>query len=286
MNYSDAAVRLSQMELLLKWEGRLNNARVRDLFGISQVRSSEWIREFRDSNPSWTTWDPKAKSFYPTVEYQKHRHGAGSEALNHESSLARYIVLVGLPYGSERAQASRIVWAAYPDLSVPDPFIYSAVLTAARDRKMAEITYRSMRQPVAHRRLISPHSIVRAGRRWHVRAFCSQSQLFKDFSLGRIDKVKVLDAPGEGAEADDQGWNTLVRLKLVAHPSLSSDQARLIEAEYFHGKKSHAQDCRQALVNYVIQDLRAATNVNTQHPPDFQIAVANLGELEPWLFPA
>jgi hypothetical protein len=287
MNHSDKVLRQGQMELLLRWEGRLNNARVRELFDLSQVRASEWIREFRDSNPTWTEWDSKARSFYPTVTFQKHRHEGGGQLFDQEYSLSRYLVLAGIPHGGDRAEASRIVWAAYPDLSVPDPSIFSAVLTAARERRLAEITYRSMRQPVAHRRLISPHSIVRAGRRWHVRAYCSESQLFKDFSLGRIDSVKLLvDQRAEGDESDDHEWNELVQLKLVAHPALSQDQARLIEAEYFDGKKALKQSCRQALVNYVIQDLRAATNVDIQHPPDFQIAVANVKDLAKWLFPA
>jgi hypothetical protein len=67
---------------------------------------------------------------------------------------------------------------------------------------------------------------------------------------------------------------------------LSQDQARLIEAEYFDGAKALEQSCRQALVNYVIQDLRAATNADVQRPPDFQIAVANVKDLAKWLFPA
>lgn len=273
------------MELLLRWEGRLNNARVRELFGLSTVRASEWIREFRESNPTWTEWDSKARSFYPTVTFQKHRHGRG-RLVDQEYSLARYLILAGLPHGEDRAEGSRIVWAAYPDLSIPDPSIFSAVLTAARERRLTEITYRSMRQPVAHKRLISPHSIVRAGRRWHARAYCHESHLFKDFALGRIDSVRLLDQPAEGNESDDHAWNEQVQLSLVAHPALSPDQARLIESEYFDGKKTLSQSCRRALMNYVIQDLRAATDVDTQRPPDFQIAVANAKDLAKWLFPS
>jgi hypothetical protein len=287
MNYSETRLRQVQMELLLRWEGRLNNARVRELFGLSPVRASEWIREFRESNPTWTEWDSKAKSFYPTATFQRCRDGAGTPLFDQEYSFSRYLVLAGFPHGGDRAQTSPIVWAAYPDLAVPDPSVFSVVLTAARERRMVEITYRSMRQPVAHKRLISPHSIIRAGRRWHVRAYCNQSQGFKDFSLGRIGSIQLqANKPAEGSEAEDHSWNELAQIKLVAHPGLTRDQAKLIEAESFSGNKSLMQSCRQALVNYVIQDLRAATNVEAQRPPDFQIAVANVKELAQWLFPA
>jgi hypothetical protein len=38
-------------------------------------------------------------------------------------------------------------------------------------------------------------------------------------------------------------------------------------------------------VSYFIQDVRAAMDVKKQRPPDYQLAVANLDEVRPWLFP-
>lgn len=282
MNVSDAEFRQKQLELLLRWEGRLNNGRVRDLFGISQVRASEWIREFRDHHPTWTVWDSKARSFYATVLYQRQSLEDEPET---ESSLSRYLVLAGLPFREQGADTSGIVWAAYPDLLAPNPTIFAAVLAASRDGVVAEISYRSMRQPKLHTRLVSPHSIVRAGRRWHMRAYCHQSQMFKDFALGRMGTVRRTDLVGESSESEDHDWNRRVKLKLVAHPALTADQAALVEAEYFGGKKSSTHRCRLALVNYVIQDLRVATDYKAQLPPGYQIAVANVDELAKWLFP-
>jgi hypothetical protein len=39
------------------------------------------------------------------------------------------------------------------------------------------------------------------------------------------------------------------------------------------------------LIGYFIQDVRAAIDTKSQQPPDYQLAVANIEEVRPWLFP-
>ena len=40
--------RLTLLELLLVWEGRIYRSRVCELFGIGLPRASQWIKEIRD----------------------------------------------------------------------------------------------------------------------------------------------------------------------------------------------------------------------------------------------
>jgi predicted DNA-binding transcriptional regulator YafY len=82
--------------------------------------------------------------------------------------------------------------------------------------------------------------LIRAGRRWHARAFCSTNRDFRDYALGRIENAKLLDPPSEQLDHDDKAWMTKVAVRLVAHPDLT---------------------------------------------PDYQLAVANIEEVRPWLFP-
>jgi hypothetical protein len=58
--------RLSILTALLLWEGRLNNSRLRQLFQISSVRASEWMREFREKYPDLLELDSKTKSYLAT----------------------------------------------------------------------------------------------------------------------------------------------------------------------------------------------------------------------------
>lgn len=265
------------LSCLAIWEGRLTNRRLRELFDISSVRASEWIREFRDRHPGWLDIETKTKSFIATLV-------AYRESSAPTASLAQYLSLIGLPNAPSATAAPQCVWAAFPDLSPPDPRIYSAISIAIRDRTEATITYRSMREPRPHQRTISPHNLVRAGRRWHVRAYCVETGDFRDYSLRRIQEVIPRESPALKCDADDTAWSTAVEVRLVAHPALSDEQQDLIRFEYFDKTAARVYTCRGALVGYFIQDVRAALDPTKQQPPDYQLAVENVDELRPWVF--
>jgi predicted DNA-binding transcriptional regulator YafY len=277
--------RLVLMESLLLWEGRLNNGRLRELFDLSGVRASEWIREFREAHPDWALWDSRTRSYHAVPEAYRRRGNAAGRRQEEAASLSQYLALVGIPHATGDSPSGRALWSAFPDLSVPSPRIFSSIAEAIRTRRALEITYRSMQQPAPHQRVISPHSLIRGGRRWHMRAFCSKNQAFRDYALGRIEQAKLLDMPAERREQDDLAWTTMVPVRLIAHPALTPEQESVIRFEYFNNTAARVDSCRGALVGYFIQDIRAATDTKIQQPPDYQLAVANIEEVRPWLFP-
>ncbi len=278
--------RLTLLASILLWEGRLNNARLRDIFDLSSVRASEWIREFRETYPGWTEWNSKTRSYHATMKAYRSDGSGEQRKQSDATSLSQYLGLVGIPHSVTEPSQSRAIWAAFPDLSVPSPRIFALVSEAIRERQTLQITYRSMREPTPHLRVIAPHSLIRAGRRWHLRAFSSTNQDFRDYALGRVEKVERLDSPAERTEKDDRAWMTKVPVRLVAHPDLTPEQEALIRFEYFNNTAARVDTCRGALVSYFIQDVRAAIDPAKQRPPDFQMAVANIEEVRPWLFPS
>lgn len=277
--------RLFLLEAILLWEGRLNNSRLREIFDLKGVRASQWIREFRDLHPDWLKWDNLTKSYHATELAFSAGAGSGSGDQDVSASLTQYLALVGLPNVPVGQSQYRGVWAAYPDLSAPSPRIYSAISEAIRLRRALEISYMSMRQPEPHMRVISPHSLVQAGRRWHVRAFSSEHQQFRDYALGRIVSARLLDRDSERQEIDDVAWMANVQVRLIAHPDLTAEQETVIRFEYFNKTAARTDTCRGALVNYYLQDVRAATDTAKQKPPEYQLAVSNIEEVRPWLFP-
>ena len=270
---------------LIIWEGRLSNKRVRDIFGIGLVRASQWIRAFREEHPGWLTFENKTKSYVVSgTVYRPRQHGLGGQELP-AATLDSYLNLVGLPTSAKDEQSDQTLWAAFPDLSPPDPKIFSALSDAIRGKRVVTITYRSMREPQPHVRTLSPHSIVRAGRRWHVRAFCLESDGFRDYALRRIVEVKQQQQAATHVANDDEAWMTMVPVRLVAHPQLTIEQQNLIRFEYFGNTAARVDTCRGALVAYFIQDVRAALNPENQQPPDYQLLVDNFNEVKPWVFP-
>lgn len=278
--------RLDTLHTLLRWEGRLNNARLRELTGISIVRASEWLKEFKDTCPTLVKWDARSRSLLATKRVFASKNGKPTPTGELNESLAKYLGLVGLSQSPNKIVTSSVLWSAFPDLSAPNPAVFSSLSESIRTRRSAIITYRSMGNPEPHLRTIDPHSLVRAGRRWHVRAYSHESQGFRDYALGRIVKVEVLDKNAEFFAEQDEDWNTLVPVRLIAHPRLSPEQQDIIRFEYFDGTSARVDTCRAALIGYFIHDIRAATDPEKQTPPDYQLAVSNIDEVGPWLFPA
>lgn len=269
--------RLRQLELLLRWEGQVGNARLRELFGLTSIRASQWLREFREAQPRWVLWSSIQRSLNATPEFYRDR----MEEVTWE--LDQYLSLVGLPTAM-KAGDQNIVVAAFPDITTPNPEIFAVISKASRLKKAIEITYRSMREPIPHKRVLSPHSIVHAGRRWHVRAYCESNNEFRDYSLGRISQAKLMEQPSQFLKQDDTEWLTEVPVKLVAHPDLTHEQQSLICFEYFNNTAARTTTCRGPLVKYFIQDVRAAVDVKKQNPPEFLLAVGNSEEIVSWLY--
>lgn len=276
--------RRSTLALFLLWEGVLNRTRLASLLGLSAVRASQWIQEFRVKYPRWTVWNSKSRSYHATPDaYTAAKRADGVR--NSAMSLAQYLSLVSAPYVVTDAEVDAPVCVAFPDLTTPEPRIFAIISQAIRLQQAVEITYRSMQEPAPHRRTISPHHLVRAGRRWHVRAYCETRREFRDYSLGRIVDVRPVDVLEAYPAETDAAWNAKVSVRLVAHPDIGREQEEVIRFEYFGNTAARVFTCRGALVGYFVQDVRAATDVKQQRPPEYQLAVANIAEVSPWLFP-
>ncbi|MFZ6677779.1 WYL domain-containing protein [Undibacterium sp. Tian12W] len=279
---NSADLPISDLALLLQWEGSLSNARIRDLFDVKSVRASNMIKEFRDEHPTWLVHDSKTKAFYPSSDYLSHQRKHANRR-HHADELARYLALVGLHYATQAKDEHHHLLCAHTDLTAPPPRPFAMLQSAAKGQRKVRITYRSMNHPEPHQRTISPHTLVRAGRRWHARAFCEEAGEFRDFSLGRISKVEELGQPSERYVSDDKPWQFFVKVTLVPHPELTPEQSLVIRAEYMAGAAALTETCRGALVKYFVQDMRAAVHTQ-QRPPEYQLAVSNIKEIEQWLF--
>lgn len=269
--------RAELLKTLLLWGGRLGNARLRELLGMKVTRVSQLISEFHHAHPDWMEWDAISRSYRATPAVYRSKFEAAA-------SLGQYLSLVGITHAKGESSDERTLWNAFPDLSVPPPRIFAQITEAIELSQQLQINYRSMGNPKPHPRVISPHSAIRAGRRWHVRAFCATRQDFRDFALGRIDSPCLLSKPSERSADEDFSWRTFIDVRLVAHPALNQDQQDMIRFEYFSSTAARVERCRAAMVAYFIQDLRAATDPSKQLPPEYQLAVENMEELRPWLF--
>lgn len=249
----DVLQRLKVIELLALWEGRLVTNRLVNWFGISRQQASSDIRRYlTDHNPSSLIHDPSLKAYVPVASFQPVlTKGQVNEYFDTISSLASDAINVTIE-PEECLAAVRL-----PDRAVR-PEVVREVITACRAAASLKIVYASMANPAWSERIISPHSLVYTGFRWHIRAFCHKRNEFRDFLLSRIDRIpKAVDTPAPSV-ANDELWQELITISLVANTKLSDVQRSLVEVDYAMPDGRLQISVRKALAHYTIQRYQAA----------------------------
>jgi hypothetical protein len=260
--------RLRDMEVLLRWEGELENARLREVFGIQAVQASRLLSAFLAAyGPALTRASPHAP-VTPT------RHFRPRFAGNSPDAYLRLVDSVGPSVQAFAVEDLRM------DLSPVSPTMFGLATKACLKRVGLQIRYRSLSEPDGRDRLVYPHSLVRAARRWHLRAWCTRREAFRDFALGRISSGVIEGSPSPAPKEADDGWNKLATLAVVPHPALPAGQAQLLRDEYLGGGASRTLQVRRCLVSYTVQDLRLATDARRHLPPEFQLLLENAADFK------
>ncbi|MBT2304542.1 WYL domain-containing protein [Variovorax paradoxus] len=265
------AARLSDLETVLIWEGELDNGRIRELLGVQTV----WASRLLGGLAKAMGRQAKRETAHAPLKLTP-------KALEQFSGRSPDEYLRVIESSTSKAGQS-LVEDARLDLSTASPAVFAPLLQAAAQGTGLRITYRSMSTPQGTVRLVFPHALVRAPRRWHMRAWCVQRSAFRDFTVGRIAAVESVDDMAPVGRQDDLAWNTHLELQVAAHPGLSAEQQTMIAGEYFPGRRQLLLSVRQCLAGYIIQDLRIAINAAKQRPPEYQLLVKNADQL-PSLF--
>ncbi|MBX9798100.1 MAG: WYL domain-containing protein [Burkholderiaceae bacterium] len=259
------------MESLLLWEGSLDNGRIREVFNVQAVQASRLLSSFAEHYKDML-YRPSAHAPIQATSAFQAKLGAATP-----DEYLRLLQSAGNQKATEHIEDARL------DFTSASAAIFAAAVQACRQRCGLRIFYRSMNDPKGRERLVFPHTIVRVARRWHLRAWCSMREEFRDFTVGRIAHAALDDSPSPATASEDIDWVTTIELKIVAHPNLNTEQEMMIRSEYFGGMTARTQKVRRCLVAYTLQDLRIAIDVQTQKPPEYQLALFNVANIEPEL---
>ncbi|MGF1732300.1 WYL domain-containing protein [Photobacterium kasasachensis] len=271
--------RLQLIEACLLWEGGVNARILQDYFSISRTTAQRHIDDY--------------KSQYPqnVVGYNGHlKLHLVSDAFTPQvtrGDLKEYLSFFGTGHDeffeTKIDNPLSIELLPTPTRNI-DPRLIRCVIKACREQLRLDIGYFSVTSGVNECRIISPHSIVFDGIRWHTRAWCERSQSFKDFVLSRFNDVPVFEDSATHFKADDKEWNTHVELKLQPDPRLSNAKRHSIELDYRMTNGQLVIPCRAALIKYLIQNLRL--DAYNQNPEGQQIIVEPhcWAALEPYRF--
>jgi WYL domain len=138
-----------------------------------------------------------------------------------------------------------------------------AVLAATELKESCSIHYQSMTSKNSSSRVISPHALVKASGRWHVRAFDFTRRSFIDFSLSRIrESSPAAEHPVVPGDIDDD-WKEMVVVQFIAHPSLHENQKRAVADEFGMVDGVLNIQVRRALLFYLLDEMRILTAVRS-----------------------
>ncbi len=221
--------RLEFIDFRLFWEGRLNRSDLTNFFRISVPQASLDLATYQELAPGNMVYDRTQKTYVAASAF--------SPVLTSPDSSHYLNEMLWREIGTVAASDSFIGWVP-PAASLPSPTrqvdaqILINLIRALQKGEALTVDYRSMThfdEPTL--RTIYPASFAHDGFRWHIRAFCFKSQIFKDFVLGRIASVVDSLTPPSPVPKDTE-WETYIDVVIGPNPTYPPNKRRAIEHDY------------------------------------------------------
>jgi len=276
----DLLLRYRLIEIIALWEGRLTTKALMTAFGIGRQQASKDINTYiREISPDNLEYDKQIKGYKPTEIFTPILTlGSVDEylhLLNTRQDLMSHFAFLDIKQAN-----TEVIYP--PNRAVKAQFI-RPIIKAAREQKRIEVQYASLTSPEAEYRVITPHTLVYSGYRWHVRGHCEKNQGYRDFVLSRIKDIPDPIFASENGIDGDKAWNTFIDLSVVPDPRLEEFQQQVIADDYGMENKQMLIKTRAALASYYLQFLRIDNKDCFSDPIKQQLVLENREDIEPWL---
>jgi hypothetical protein len=246
MNH-DMLRRFAFIEARLLWGGGLTASELGEVFGIARQNAHNTIERYRCQHPGQMRYDRR----------QRRHVRAETFATNYiRNDVARF-----LDYQRAVAHTAHFFdepdWADLPftdaDTLVRPIYAKQAVrlvLEALRLQSAVQIEYWAKRSSGI--RCISPHQLVYADGRYHLRAYCHERLSYLDFVLPRIVSAELSNEQWIPATGDTE-WHERVNLLFMINPSLPESVKAALRLDYLReGQELLAlTGIRKALAYYI-----------------------------------
>lgn len=268
------AERLALLELIAYWEGKVNTTLLIRQFGISRQQASSDISHYNQIAPLNLTYSASAKA-----------HLAANPFIPHfiSKDAAEYLnwLNTGHPINSSTGIPSEALLLPARQVA---PEVMRGLITAIREQRRLEVDYVSLSNPNREGRIIAPHTFVKTGLRWHLRAWCEKSQSYRDFVLSRFRGTPdVMDKSTHTGE-NDAAWHTRVTLIFQPDQRLTPAKRKVLEEDYQMQDGRLHITTRACLVQYLLNEMQVNTKVLDGTPEAQQLVLVNRGDIKQWLF--
>jgi predicted DNA-binding transcriptional regulator YafY len=277
----DLLQRYRLIEIVALWEGKLNAGHLTKYFGIGRQQASKDINEYCNRiAPENLSYNRSLKGYEPTEKFVPVvTVGNADEYLqliSRNNDLLNTFSDLSLGFDASYQLIA-------PTFKV-EPKVLRAIVNACKRNMRLEVDYRSVNAPNEDGRIIIPHSIVHAGARWHVRAFCEKNQDFRDFVLTRFyDEPEAVGESKVSPDLDTK-WHTMVNVCFMPDSRLSEAQQQIVSQDYGMADKRLLISTRGALVPYLMQLMRVDVNTIAADPRAQQVVIENMDAIKQWMF--
>lgn len=236
--------RLAYIDFCLEYFGRISRIELSEHFDIGVTSCSRDFATYRKLAEKNLVLRHSGKHYIRTNEF--------SPLFQHDANTILMNLAKGFGDGiSEQHPANPYCYDAV-HLIHPKPHIVASLMRAIVGQLNIKITYQSLSSGRTER-MITPHSIVNTGHRWHIRAFDQKSGEFRDFVCSRIEESRHQEMKPSINElaVSDTSWNEFIDLLLAPHPDLAFQ--RPIELDYEMVDGHRVIQIRKALAGYFLR---------------------------------
>jgi predicted DNA-binding transcriptional regulator YafY len=270
----DQILRFRLIEIVALWEGRLTTNHLCDAFKIGRQQASRDISKYKSLfEQDQIVLDQKIKGYKPTPEFiPKFIKGAPGEYLSFlHQQLSMDNCFEFFNWGNAECEILNV-----PDRAV-SPNIVRKLIIAARECRRVDVDYFSLSSPYVKGRIITPHTIIYDGVRWHVRAYCEEVKSYIDLVLSRFRNEPDLMDISNHSRGEDESWNTFVNINFIPNPYLSTAQQEIIATDYNMRDNKLVLNVRQPLIMYYKQRFHICEDKELleKHPKQYHLTVAN-----------
>ena len=264
--------RLAFIDFCLQFFGHVSRADLINHFKTGLASCTRDLTTYRELAPNNLILKHETKQYYRTNEFKavfEHNPEAilGSLCRGFGDGLSQ-----GINPSEKCIDATRLIH--------PDAEVIATIMRAINKRHAVSCDYVSLSSGESSRKIV-PHAIANNGQRWHVRAYDIKNKAFRDFVCTRLQNVTEIESPIltiQGSEFDKQ-WNTIHKIKLVPHPSITHFKA--IELDYAMKDGKIELNVREALLGYLMRQWNVDCSLeSTLVGEQYQLRLDNTQELQ------
>ncbi len=246
MNH-DMIRRFAFIEARLLWGGGLTAGELGAAFGIARQNAQHTLDLYRQQQRGQMRYDPQVRRQVRTADFKaSHVRAEVGRFLDYQravNQVARFhdeSDWADLPF----TDAETLIHSVYDQTAV------GLVLEALRRHSVVEIEYWSKQRQRSRR--ISPHHLVFADGRYHIRAYCHEAERYLDYVLLRIGGAQAAEQNWVSGDYDLE-WHQRQDLAFVVNPALPPEAQTAFRLDFLREEEDRLRlpGVRKAIAYYV-----------------------------------